>query len=193
VAEAAGKPGLFGLVKLGAALHVYADSFAHDGFSGRWEEGNRLARLEVLNGYPPLWESLAGVAWPVGHAQLGTIPDLGWAHWRAHMASGEVIERRNPQAFREAAAAILDLLGGRLAPGDWRRVEKLLAHRGAEGQRCAAWQEAWEIPPYDAGAWEREARAAAGDSDRFITTPWALFHRAARAQRCQVMEEFGLL
>jgi hypothetical protein len=67
--------------RIGIALHTYADSWAHQEFTGRRDDFNALPGIL---GIPPL-----------GHAQAERLPDLFQAKWRdARLVDPEVDNRR---------------------------------------------------------------------------------------------------
>jgi hypothetical protein len=177
------EPGPYGLMRLGVALHGYADTFAHDGFSGRWEAANKCEDLWI-DGEHVIYPS---IAYPLSHAQLGFVPDLPWANWRAQMCGGRMLGRDNRIVFEEALIRIAGLLGGSLSAADSAKIRELFRLVERDDDRCAAWQEAFNIPEYDPKNIERRGGA------HVLSTPWALFHRAVREQRCLVCGTYGLL
>jgi hypothetical protein len=89
------------LVKLGMVLHVYADTFSHQGFSGLISKVNDIARLRRISKLPWDWldkiksigrfflkdkvDKLLDSAAPCyGHAQALTYPDLPYLIWSYH-------------------------------------------------------------------------------------------------------------
>jgi hypothetical protein len=75
------------LHRLGVALHAYADSWSHEGFSGRLGPENDIEDIRVRNAagqMEPIGfveQLLSNVRPDVGHAEAGYLPDLSWAVW----------------------------------------------------------------------------------------------------------------
>jgi hypothetical protein len=78
------------LFRIGIALHTYADSWAHQGFIGR------SSPLNVIVPHSPIP--------PIGHAQVGSLPDQWNSTWNdPRLETGPVINRVR---FLEAAKMI---------------------------------------------------------------------------------------
>lgn len=197
------------LVSLGLALHTYADTWAHAGFSGRHSaaendvkdvkhrKGNRYEDVGLLG-------RLASYAAPdVGHSEVMTLPDQLGVTWRAHYANKSgTVARNNAEQFINASHAILshliDVAPSPKTSEDWERIESPLA-------ACLSKRQTWRgaFPGisfnYDPHDW-REA-ALTGDSvdwDNFddardfadlhyaatgTDNKWFWFHKAAYEQR----------
>jgi hypothetical protein len=84
------------LVKLGMALHAYADTFSHQGFSGLLSKVNDIDRLEIRNGSGILADKYRkGLRWfrevlsewgdwvipAYGHGQALLLPDHPYVTW----------------------------------------------------------------------------------------------------------------
>lgn len=90
----------FGLHRLGVAAHVFADTWAHQGFIGVRNERNDLTEaVNVATGEELDINELP----PLGHGQAGHYPDQPFLHWRFTNELGEVIDRNNPEDFTTAA------------------------------------------------------------------------------------------
>ena len=207
------------LCTIGIALHTYADTWAHEGFSGRHHPENNVVGLEVKrNGK---WERLALEElslnfWlpEIGHAEAGTYPDLPHIWWRRHQKTGSWLERNNPEAFRRAAKAIFEILfawadktdsaeSGHPARMSWEdaapRIDRLLRKDGSKEDRCAAWKGEFSDLfngdwSYRENHWEREARELLHPSteegiNAFYNSLWVTWHRAALRQRHYVLEQ----
>lgn len=108
------------LCRIGVALHMFADTWAHQNFSGRaskdengvedvelWEESGWEKDLftdDVIDALIDLF------AIETGHAEAGALPDLSFIKWKYKKRSGEQVERDNPQIWLEASRTIYDEL-----------------------------------------------------------------------------------
>lgn len=125
------------LCRLGVALHTFADSWAHQTFSGRYSPGeNDVGTLEIFNRARGAFHRssverlLLELAPQIGHAEAGLYPDLAYVRWRyaARHFPDEVYSRDNTTAFLAAAHAIWDVLSSvekvRRAPTiDWEKLQ----------------------------------------------------------------------
>lgn len=113
----------FGLVKLGLALHTFADTFAHSGFSGRHSsqdndvKGVRTQKRGTSRwGRPQMLGSIVSYAAPdVGHAEVMSLPDQSHRIWKAKYAASrrqprKIEPRDNAVRFLQAAERIHSLL-----------------------------------------------------------------------------------
>lgn len=106
------------LCALGIALHTYADTWAHEGFSGRYESAeNNVEAIEVYNRANGQWEHLVAknliydIMPEIGHAEAGHFPDLTYQRWRCRLGKpGEIHERDNLDRFMEAVRALYQRL-----------------------------------------------------------------------------------
>jgi len=101
------------LCRLGIALHTYADTWAHQGFSGRRERDNDVEaicvyhrqsggkqRLRIEN---ILYDTLPAI----GHLEAGSLPDLSFLKFEYYQpATARLIQRDNCLEFLAAAQAI---------------------------------------------------------------------------------------
>jgi hypothetical protein len=103
------------LCRIGVALHTYADSWSHEGFSGRHSPAeNDVEEIEILDRPTLMWIKLRvenflfDLLPRIGHAEAGFLPDLAYLQWRyrARGKSAPRIERDNVDRFSAAAAAI---------------------------------------------------------------------------------------
>lgn len=107
---------LLGLIKIGVALHSYADSWSHNNFSGRHSsEDNDIEDLCVKKGSRwrkfSFFEQLAHNILPdIGHAEAGNLPDISHLAWKyRHAASGKIRIRDNSYHFLDAALVIFQI------------------------------------------------------------------------------------
>jgi hypothetical protein len=109
----------YGLHRLGITMHVYADTWAHQGFVGINDEINEIVALDenevpdqgmidkVKHFFGDIYDSVAskfiGGVLPLGHGAVLTFPDRPYQKWWYKTADGTKIERDNPRDFLEAA------------------------------------------------------------------------------------------
>lgn len=107
------------LIRLGIALHSYADTWSHQKFSGRHSaKDNDIERIRLFQ--DDSWESLplaTEIIWnllpDIGHAEAGDFPDRTNLVWRyEHDYSGIEIQRDNTSIALDAAYTIYSLLCG---------------------------------------------------------------------------------
>ena len=188
--------------RIGVALHTFADTWAHQGFSGRNHEENDVEAIDHWK--KGAWDHLF---WAnayldflpkIGHTQAGHYPDQPFLRWRYLNPPSDPnnkVERSNAAEFLEAARAIYDRLSAWLGPAAqkpvaWADIEdavaELLAYEDTDcGDRCRRWEakfDSW-FPAgsyrYDERAWRNDALAPDDQED----TDWNHFDR----------EDFGRL
>jgi hypothetical protein len=99
----------YGLHRLGITMHVYADTWAHQGFAGVNHRVNEARSLVDGNGQPDralvnrLKGFFIGEALPLGHGAVLSNPDKPFLCWGYTNGRGERISRNNPKDFLEAA------------------------------------------------------------------------------------------
>jgi hypothetical protein len=99
----------YGLHRLGVTMHVYADTWAHQGFAGVNHIVNQASDLTGPDGKPD--ELLANRvknyflnnAMPLGHGTVLTNPDHPYLVWAYTNGLGERITRNNPDDYLDAA------------------------------------------------------------------------------------------
>jgi hypothetical protein len=99
----------YGLHRLGITMHVYVDTWAHQGFAGvnhrvnearQWVDGTGQpdrALMSRLKGY------FISEALPLGHGAVLSNPDKPFLQWGYTNGRGEQIYRNNPVDFLTAA------------------------------------------------------------------------------------------
>jgi len=105
----------YGLARLGIAMHVYADTWAHQGFAGVCHQINYITTLDH-EGNPDatisswfgdvldrLKSEVVATAWPLGHGAALSNPDKPFLQWSYVDHRGEKILRDNPSDFVTAA------------------------------------------------------------------------------------------
>ena len=107
------------LHRLGVTLHVYVDTWAHQGFSGIVSNNNRIVSLEgdghphevwfdkFKNYWRELGNDLSAVAIDavsgLGHGAALHFPDLPWAVWNYTKLGQDSVRRENLPEFIKAA------------------------------------------------------------------------------------------
>ncbi len=119
LAKSTGEQRVMNLIRLGIALHTYADTWAHQDFSGRHNSNeNDLDEILIYkNGkYEkiPVLRKMEYNAFPdIGHAEANGFPDKSYLRWKYRKAGKkEFVERDNPRLFVKAAENILNLFKG---------------------------------------------------------------------------------
>lgn len=105
-----------GLIKLGIALHTFADTFAHQGFSGRHNCENNVENVFILHRNNK-WYKLsrfrrfrAKLMPEIGHAEALSLPDYPFKIWRYIQSENKAVVRNNIDIYIEAANEIYKIL-----------------------------------------------------------------------------------
>lgn len=99
----------YSLHRLGITMHVFADTWAHQGFAGVNHEVNNANDILNPNGKPAkklidkIVSYFIGEALPLGHGAVLSFPDRPFLKWTYTNGRGEKITRDNPGDFLEAA------------------------------------------------------------------------------------------
>ena len=99
----------YGLYRLGVTMHVYADTWAHQGFAGVNHDVNHARDILGPGGKPDedlvskVTNFFVDRALPLGHGAVLSNPDKPYLEWGYTNGIGEVITRDNPTDFLEAA------------------------------------------------------------------------------------------
>ncbi len=101
----------YGLHRLGVTMHVYADTWAHQGFAGVMHDVNEVEDAEETDASGVFSKGLAGILRdilddaipPLGHGRAQTFPDMPFLKWKYQNGRGETITRDNTADFLEAA------------------------------------------------------------------------------------------
>ena len=171
------------MIRIGVALHSYADTWAHQGFSGRNRKENDVKNIfhkdKKSGSYLSAGNIYTHIPFKIGHVRAGHCPDhpsLTWKYTGRTMNKGKlvamVVERNNTREFLTAARTIyLELRkvskvkGCRPMP--WKRIKDgigiLLAEHCDAQKRCKKWKRDFQ-PLFDKGTfsyvkrkWQREA------------------------------------
>ncbi len=204
-----------GLIALGIALHAFADTWSHEGFSGRWNTAeNDIEDLHVARQYV---DQEMGAMPDIGHMEAGDWVDrpeaeLDFRFCRKLEGRSERVKRQNPVHFLEAAEAIFGLLSrGRPFPPE---LERFLFHAFCmdlepagrslwfrqriheAGDLRSSWPDL-RLPPYEREAWIRDIIPVPADYGTRIQyryapdADWFFFQVAALAQRNMVHGHIG--
>lgn len=142
--------------RIGIALHAYADTWAHQNFSGEMESANAMERDSLLPA--------------AGHLQALSRPDDPALRWRDPRLKPEFAEVDNAGRFLAAARMIYRYLCtfGRRGFSDESFVLDRLEgvwrnpRRGSGAVAHASdYVVDLDVPPYERGAWPRQAGAVA--------------------------------
>jgi hypothetical protein len=100
----------YGLHRLGVSMHVYADTWAHQGFAGVLHDINKTEDVEEQDAsgfFDKLKASIRDftddLIPPLGHGQAGTFPDMPFLKWEYKNGDNQLIQRDNTEDFVEAA------------------------------------------------------------------------------------------
>lgn len=114
------------LIRLGMALHSYADTWAHQKFSGEWDKANNDISNLKIKAAGARWRDVDPVSWflsyampDIGHAEAGTLPDRSEIAWKCSPPKRTPKGQSNCDEFLSAAEKILSLLSR--ATGDGAR------------------------------------------------------------------------
>jgi hypothetical protein len=105
-----------GLHRLGITMHVYADTWAHQGFVGVNHRVNEARNLIDGAGQPDrrlldrLKSYFIGEALPLGHGAVLGNPDKPFLLWGYTNGQGAVIRRNNPRDFMFAITAMYEVM-----------------------------------------------------------------------------------
>ena len=185
------------LCAIGIALHTFADTWAHQKFSGRKDEENNVEKIyEFEDGkwkHPFLEGIIADLAPKIGHAQALSHPDEPYLHWRykGRKMRGEgwtIFPRENYVIFLQAAETIYSHLvkdaqkflakqkPGFTAAIDWKKIETLLKKcfmfTGDLDRRMPKWYKEYQ----------KLFRDALSDYSRYTWRGEALLPRAQQAK-----------
>ena len=202
------------MIRLGIALHSYADTWAHQDFSGRWSptdndvQDRQVWEKDSWTSVPLLMRAGLDLAPDVGHAEMANLVDQSDAKLRFMKASnGKQIERDNAIEFMKAAKAIYELMLSATAhPNAWNEFSADLAacfrdpflwdvHFGDElTQRYdrVKWRkEALDGLHHDWDRYDEEGQFAALHYHATGDLKWFFFHVEAGKQREFVLKQVG--
>ena len=124
--EAKGQPNA--LHRLGVTTHVYADTWAHQGFVGLKHHFNDVKELRDGTGHPEVAEQIqSGFVHllPLGHGMALTLPDQPYLSWELVNRDGNIDARDNTQSFMHACERIVEFFGYYLGKGETTHINPL--------------------------------------------------------------------
>lgn len=123
----------YALHRLGITMHVFADTFAHQGFAGIQHKINEVNDLELLNEnidmskklsnffgdfFDDISQSFVSDVVPLGHGPALTCPDKPYLEWQYINGFGERVHRKNIEIFEDAIRSMVsDMITYRNDPG----------------------------------------------------------------------------
>jgi len=205
------------LVRLGVTLHMFADTWSHESFSGRRSradnhvKGLRLSGENRRGGWRR-WPVI-NILYDIGHAEILHVPDMSHLDWSCrHVDAEESHAHDNPQLMLEAAKRIYDLLCRAIgSQPDWERIRDrvgrcLAAGSGKPEDKGSTWRILFPEYSlfYSHKEWRQASLVGAGydwdgmrDAKQFASLrytaraeniDWFLFHVAALEHRQRVMD-----
>lgn len=104
------KDNRYALHRLGITMHVYADTWAHQGFAGVLHDINKVVEIAETGDTDIFQDSLINLinrSIPeLGHGQAFVFPDMPFLSWEYVNGRDEKISRNNTDEFCEAADAL---------------------------------------------------------------------------------------
>lgn len=98
----------YALHRLGISMHVYADTWAHQGFAGVNHKINEASELESNNKtldrsfFNKIVNFFLSESFPLGHGAALSHPDRPSLVWKYKNGLGELVERNNSEIFMDA-------------------------------------------------------------------------------------------
>lgn len=162
----------YGLHRLGVAMHVYADTWAHQGFAGVLHEINEVEDAKATSSSGVFAEGLASflsrilddAVPPLGHGRATVFPDMPFLSWKYMNGRKETIERNNTDQFCQAADQLCRAMKRYIARDpraavsgideqDMNKIQDLFTRLKEENgdKRHEAWLQAIEHEPFSFG------------------------------------------
>lgn len=158
----------FDLIRLGVLLHVFADTYAHEGFSGfhGWENYCYITGIESSETSKPVKDDMSpdiyGELYALGHAEAGHAPDMTYAVFHYNYAANakenskskysNKKSRNNTNQFLDAAEQIFNVMyricHNNEVPTEtqWDTLKaKLLIGFRTEGTNFTKLKKAWRV------------------------------------------------
>jgi hypothetical protein len=113
----------FNLARAGVTMHVLADTYAHEGFSGLISDTNTVKNvLSNMDGekgidlgvfigafHLPTWAGSIKDTAKIGHGTAGHFPDISWIDY-TYEQDGNLRHKNNPQQFVNAFGKMIEVL-----------------------------------------------------------------------------------
>lgn len=150
----------YGLHRLGVTLHVYADTWSHQGFHGLNREENKISYLNIMNTKDTFKEGILlnvlKAVPPLGHGQVFTYPDKPYLSWKYNKDYSEegCLEINNLNRFIDALFHIFLFLNNQVRShidlyenksAKWDEIKekfiKVLSIRDTVERRELIWQQ----------------------------------------------------
>jgi hypothetical protein len=145
----------YGLHRFGVVMHVYADTWAHQGFAGVLDKINEVEHAREISNSGVfagglkrfLHDLLDDALPPLGHGRAMTLPDMPFLEWEYRNGNGALILRNNTKSFCDAARAMFKAMQQYQAgdpdadvapvpPGDMKTIRSLfLGLKDADGEK----------------------------------------------------------
>ena len=108
----------YALYRFGVVMHVYADTWAHQGFAGVMHRVNEVEDAVETGGSGTfgkdlktfLRDILDDTIPPLGHGRATIFPDMPFLKWKYTNGNGELIVRNNTAEFCKAAQAMFNAM-----------------------------------------------------------------------------------
>lgn len=209
----------YGLHKLGIAMHVYADTWAHQKFAGIINELNKVELTDV-NLRDKLTSAGINSALPLGHGAALTLPDRPYLSWEYNNSTGQVVSRNNTDLFLDAAENMCRFMQKfrnveqtGLLDSDKTKIENLFTSLDTddEEERHSEWikylktdgfsfgTESIAYTAKGVGSWKYQAigtdklEDSRGDiftySPDFLSSDWKMFHDALILHKFEVIHD----
>jgi hypothetical protein len=136
------KDDLYALHRLGITMHVYADTWAHQGFAGVKHDINNVVDISetgISDAFQDGLVNFINKSIPeLGHGQAYVFPDMPFLSWEYVNGHGKKVARNNTDIFCEAADALCkamkryrlknpdDTVTG-IGEGDMNKIRELFA------------------------------------------------------------------
>jgi hypothetical protein len=105
------------LARAGVTMHVLADTYAHEGFSGIISAKNGVINVvgtekmsPAVFSYTPGFTTKIVDSAKIGHGSVGYFPDITWLDYSYERAGEAKIKRYNPKIFIDAFAKMIEVL-----------------------------------------------------------------------------------
>lgn len=182
------------LIRIGIALHTYADTFAHAGFSGRHSKENDVQNMTLWSSgkwmESIIRKTVLNLAPQIGHAEAGSYPDYPFQKWKCKLGeNSQKINRDNTVVFLKTAEQIYLIFQGirKMNPAEiisWSEVKdsfKSLFKKDVDlKKRVFNWQQEFrsmfpvdsDLFFYDKDRLRQEALDGDSDWDDYSSRDW---------------------